>query len=218
MRVYFIRKDTGVELLWNRDEAYLFISVVPRGFHVRYVGYPFVWFSQFLYAVPSTDDARISVTVIRVTQSSVESHVVAVVDNGPGSIPDSNTPIEGHIYANYPGLGGRSRWFDDRFVAANEAERQRLGDIDHLTTYDIDNVNGWSKRNISLGMGGQSTVVVGSKFSLLVKNEATSEREYPRMSINLLRPGRAPERLWYLDGSPHRVSRSVYERTFKGPS
>ena len=195
MRVYFIRKDTGVELLWNRDEAYLFISVVPRGFHVRYVGSPFVWFSQFLYAVPSTDDERISVTVIRVTQSSVESHVVAVVDNGPGSIPDSNTPIEGHIYANYPGLGGRSRWFDDRFVAANEAERQRLGDIDHLTTYDIDNVNGWS-----------------------VKNEATSEREYPRMSINLLRPGRAPERLWYLDGSPHRVSRSVYERTFKGPS
>jgi hypothetical protein len=49
------------------------------------------------------------------------------------------------IYANYPALGGLSRWADDRFVAAIDEGRKRLGNMDHLTMLDIHNVNGWSK-------------------------------------------------------------------------
>ena len=217
LTIYFVRDDGDGGLLWNGDEAYLFISLVPRGLHVRYLGYPWMVLEQSLYAAPSPDDERISVTVIRVTESSVESHIVDVADTGPGSGPDFLTPINGHIYANYPALGGLSRWADDRFVAATDEERKRLGNMDHLTVLNIDNVNGWSKRGITPVPGIQFTVVVGNKFSLLVKNEATDPKEYPRISIDLLRPGRAPERLWYLDQTPHRVSRSVYQRTFEAP-
>lgn len=216
LKVYFIRNDSAGQLLWNSDEAYLFISAVPRGFHMRYLGYPWVMLSEALYAPPSPDDERISVTAIRVTQSSVESHVVEVVGTSPGSGPDFYTPIEGEIYANYPALGGLSRWAGDRFVAATSEERKKLGDTDHLNVLEFDNVNGWSKRRIAAGPGSRFTVVVGDKFSLLIENEATSPREYPRISVNLLRPGRASERLCYLDQTPYRVSRSVYERTFKG--
>jgi hypothetical protein len=171
-----------------------------------------VFLTQSLHAPLSPDDQCISVTVIRITESSVERHVVDVADTRPGSGPGFYTPIEGQIYANDPDLGGLSKWAGDHFVAATDEERKRLSNIDHLTLPDIDNVNGWSKR----GLGGQYTVAVGNKFSLLARNEATT-REYPRISIYLLRPAQAPERLWHLDQTPHTVSRSVYKRTFEKP-
>jgi hypothetical protein len=89
-------------LLWNGDGAYLFMSVVPRGFHVRYLGYPWMLLEQSFYAAPSPDDENISVTVIRVAESSVESHVVDVADTGPGSGPDFLAPLDGHIFSELP--------------------------------------------------------------------------------------------------------------------
>jgi hypothetical protein len=92
-----------------------------------------VFLTESLHAPLSPDDQRISVTVIRITESAVERHVVDVADTGPGSGPGFYTPIEGQIYANYPDLGGLSKWAGDHFVAATDEERKRLSNIDHLT-------------------------------------------------------------------------------------
>ena len=36
---YFVRDDSGGEVLWNSDEAYVFVHVATRGLHVTWLGY-----------------------------------------------------------------------------------------------------------------------------------------------------------------------------------
>jgi hypothetical protein len=218
LNIYFIRNDSGGDFLWNADEAYLFIPVARRGLHTSYLAYPWVLFAESLYAPPFPDDQAVSVTVIRVTQSTVERHLVNVADPSPGTTPGEYTPFEGRIYANCPELGGLCRWTGERFEAATTDEQREfgVGGIEHLKVLEIDNVNGWFKKGMP-GNGHQFTADVGGKFSLLVKNEAGDAREYPRISIYLQRPGRVPERLWYLDGTPRRVTRSAYKHAFQRP-
>ncbi|HXM62870.1 MAG TPA: hypothetical protein VN950_18555 [Terriglobales bacterium] len=216
LNIYFIRNDGSGDLLWNADEAYLFTGVTRRGLHTSYLAYPWVLFAEFFYAPPPPDDQSVSVTVIRVTQSTVERHLVNVADPSPGTTPGEYTPFEGRIYANCPKLGGLCKWTGEGFEAATTDEQRGFGGIEHLKVLEIDNVNGWSKRGMP-GNGNQFIADIGGKFSLLVRNEAGDARQYSRISIYLQRPGRVPERIWYLDGTPQWVTRSAYEHAFQRP-
>jgi len=215
LKLHFIRNDGGPELLWNADEAYVFVVVENRGFRISYLEYPWELFKELLNSPPFPDDEAASFTVIHVTAASVERYPGHV---GPdGSTPGLYTPIEGRIYANCPDLDGLCWWNGTRFEAAPDEERKRLGRIEHLTPLDFDKVDGWSKRE--RGMPGNSqefTVDFSGKFSILVKNEAVGSREYPRISISLLRASPAhAERILYIDKTPRWVSRSEYEGVFE---
>ncbi len=215
-KIYFVREDSGGEVLWNTDQAYLFIGVTRRGFHCRYLQYPWVVFQGYVGAPPPADDERTSRTVIRVTQSGVERHVLDIADNVPGASPDFYTPLDGHIYANCTGV--LCRWTGGTFETASEDENRRVG-INHLIP-DIDTeVQGWSKRGI--GAGPQSnfarlTADVGGIFTLSETSEEVGIPGYAAVAVYLKRPGQAREKIWYLDGHPRRVSKPEYEQVF-GP-
>lgn len=220
IKTYYIRNDSGQELLWSTGEAYLFINVHRRGIRVSYLEYPWLIFKEWLggfAAVRPPDDELSFVVVIHVTPSAVERHVVIVPDTAPGAAPGFYTPLEGHIYANYPGLGGLCRWADDHFERATEEERNRLGGINHLTLVDFDNDGGWSRRGVGGGVGYEFTAEVAGNFSLVVKNQAKDPREYPKISFDLLRSTQSPERIWYLDETPRGVSRSAYHQLLIRP-
>ncbi len=213
LRLYYIRNDSGGTLIWNDEEAYLLMSTAQRGLRVRYVSYPLVLLKEFFYGVTPPDDEHVIVTVVHVTASSTERHVINIVDPSPGS-PGLYTPLRGHIYADCPELGGLCRWNSDHFERATDEEQRQLDGINKLTVPNFVNVGGWSRRDAGAGPGQQFTVGVGNSFSILVKNEAKDPREYQRISVQVLRFGRVPETVWYLDETPHRVSRSSYGAAF----
>jgi hypothetical protein len=39
-KMYYVRDDSGVDIVWNNSEGYLFLSVVRRGYHFSYMAYP----------------------------------------------------------------------------------------------------------------------------------------------------------------------------------
>ena len=209
LQMYYIREDSGGDLLWSADEAYLFMGETRRGFHLSYLEYPWMMFKEYLRAPPFPNENRASLTVIRVTPNAVERHVLDV----EGNAPDLLTPVGRTIYANCQGT--LCKWSGTRFEPATEEERRRLDNINRLSAIDIENVNGWSKRGVGATSGDNHfSVELGRQATLSVKQGNVYKSAYDSASVDLLRPGQAAERLWYIDGYPHRVSKSEYEQTF----
>src|SRR5487761_1043364 len=123
-KIYFIRDDSGGDLLWNGSEAYLFMSVHRRGFQIEYLEYPWVVLKELLYGVRGPDDQRTSVMVVHITASGVDRNVVEALDEEPANTPDLYTPFEGYIYANYH--GSLRKWSGNRFETATAEEQRRL--------------------------------------------------------------------------------------------
>src|SRR5579864_8733560 len=102
-KIYVIRDDGGGDLIWNANEAYLFMGVSRRGARIGYMEYPWLLLKQLLYDVREPDDQRTSVTVIHITKSGVERHVIQVPDEQPGNTPVLYKAVENQIYANWHG-------------------------------------------------------------------------------------------------------------------
>ncbi len=130
------------------------------------------------------------------------------------------TPLEGRIYANYPELGGLCRWAGDHFEPATPEEQRRLDGIGHLTNRDIAHVdNGWSKRSVQVGPGDSDdafTIEVGNDFRLS-PSDLGGKNGDRILSINLLRPGHGPEKIWDVDLRSGRISRTEYQHVFQAP-
>jgi hypothetical protein len=209
LNIYFIREDSGGEVLWNANEAYLFIAVSRRGFRVSYLDYPFVVLKEYFHGVRLPDAERVSGIAIRVTQSVVEQHT--------GNLGLFYTPLEGQIYANCQ--GSLCRWRQDHFAPATDDEARRFDGINRLIARDFDNVNGWNKRGIAAGpqnIYARNTFDVGGRFTLLEKSQPIGRTGYAAVSIDVQRPGQAPDTIWHLDGHPRRVSKTEYEESFGG--
>jgi hypothetical protein len=213
-KIYIIRDDSGGDLLWNSNEAYLFMDVRRRGFEMRYLEYPWVMLQEFFYGVRGINDQRTSVTVIHITASGVERHVVEASDEEQANTPDFLTPLQGYIYANYH--GSLCKWTGNKFETATEEEQRRLGGTNRLIEENME--RGWSKR----GFGEESSnyefaVDVGGKFSLQVTNKVTGKGNHAMVSVGLIRPGQTPEGIWHLDGRPKWVGRAEYKHVFEKP-
>ena len=113
LKIYYVREDSAGWLLWNANEAYLFMSVHPRGYHFTYFEYPFALLRQYFNAPPFPDDERVSVVVIRVTSSAIERHDVDI-GKGDAHEPDFYTTFGEGIYANCQGV--LCRWTGSGFV------------------------------------------------------------------------------------------------------
>jgi hypothetical protein len=217
VNVYLLREDSDGELLWSPNEAYLFLGVAHRGAHMDYLEYPWMIFRESVGGVSAPNSERQSVTVIHITPSGLEKHVIEVAAAPPGSWPGMYTPFKGQIYANYPEIGGLSRWAGDHFEAATAEEQQRFGGFSRLSAVDFTNVDGWSKHGIGGGpqdLFARSTIDVSGRFTISEKSEPVGHTGYAAVSIYLQRPSALPERIWYLDGHPRRVSRAEYEHAF----
>jgi hypothetical protein len=116
-KMYFIRNDSGGNLLWNGSEAYLFIDVRHRGFQIGYLEYPWIVAKELLYGVRAPDDQRTSVTVVHITASGVARNVVEASDEEQANTPDlykhrskaAFTRTTMDLSVNGPGTNSRRR-------------------------------------------------------------------------------------------------------------
>ena len=90
--LYYLRDDSGGQLLWNADEAYLFMTVARRGVRLSYLEYRTV-LKEWLNAPAFPTNQRVFLSVIRVTPSGIERHVGKVVGE-TADIPDFFTPLD----------------------------------------------------------------------------------------------------------------------------
>jgi hypothetical protein len=150
-KIYAFRDDCGGYLLWNADEAYLFIGVARQGFRISYLEYPWVILKESLYGVRLPDDQRTSVTVVHITASGVEHHVVEMLDEQPPNNPILYTRLQGNIYANCEGY--LCKWTGNKFEVATEEEQHRLGGTSQLVEKNME--KGWSQR----GFGGRRQII-----------------------------------------------------------
>ncbi|MBZ5606808.1 MAG: hypothetical protein LAP38_01010 [Acidobacteriia bacterium] len=240
-KVYFIRENSVGYVMWNPREAFFFIHTGKDGLYVSGLGYPWYKFKQYLggfAAVELPDDQRVSLVVFRVTPIGVEHHMVRVdrgAHGGPGRDADKYTPLDDRIYAYCPEVigsfmqdghlvakdpnDGLCRWTGDHFEKATEEERQRLGGVSRLTMGDFENnEDGWSRRAFGAEqMDRRFTIDMGDKCRLAVNNVVTRPGN-SSITIDLLLPGKTPERIGVFEAREGRVSKSEYQHTFQSPS
>lgn len=209
-QVYTIREDGGADLLWNDNEAYLFVYDNYRGFRTNYLTYPWIIVKQYLfYAPPDPDDEHVSAAVFHITSAGIERYSL---DSAGSSL---QTPFEGKIYANCH--GSLCKWAGTHFEPASEEERRMLDGLNRLAPNDIDGgPDGWSKRRIGLALHDyQFSVGVGKEDKLEINVTNDRKAAFSRMSVDLLRPSHSPEQVWYHDGYPRWVTKAEYERLFQ---
>jgi hypothetical protein len=169
---------------------------------------------ELLGGVYMAEDSRVSTTVIRVTPSAVQQYVI---DFGkePGDAPMFLTPFDDGIYAICPGVV-LCKWEGNTFRPATDDEQRQHDGIDRLFRGDNNNqtVNGWSVRALRDSPGDQFSVELGPKMRIVATNTATSDRQFIKMFVEVLRSGQAGEKLYSTDASPRRVSKSEYEHLF----
>jgi hypothetical protein len=217
LKVHYIRDDSGAELFWRADEAYLFVGTGHTGYCVSYLVYPWVVLKEYLHAPPSPADQLVSTTVIRMTPSAVERHVVAYGER-TSNAPLFLTPFDDGFYAMCPGAI-LCKWTGSGFDSATEEEQRRLDGTNRLIRGDMNNIiNGWHVHYAGRSPGDHFEVEVGKNSMIAVKNQATDVRAYPWISVDLLRPGQPPESLYDVNGTPRRVSKAEYERVFPKPN
>ena len=236
-RIYTISELNGGCVLWNGRDAYFFIKVDDRGYNATHLKYPWILFKRHViggFAAEFPNDERGSLIVIHVTSVRIERHIRGLDRTEPGSNgsdPYRFTPLEGHIYASCPWLighfmqdghlvgkdmdDGLCRWADDRFEKATEEDKRRLGDISRLTKADFENDDGgWSRRELGAGPAERKfTIHLGDGFQLSVNNVARGDGG-GTISIDLLRPGKASERIGDFDAHDRRVSKAEYLHVF----
>jgi hypothetical protein len=214
LRLYIMRDDGGGQILWNENEAYLFLSMAHRGFKMNYAEYAWVSFKQYFGGMPFPNDQHVFITVIRITPSGIERHLVDTLSADPGAGPQRFTPLKGTIYANCDGI--LCKWTGEGFASATVVEQRDLGGIANLSATDFRNVNGWSKVSVGkASVGHEVSIEMNNHSTLVVRNRSTDRDAYPSASIDLLRKGQPDEQVWHIDGHPHRVSRAKYDETFR---
>jgi hypothetical protein len=210
LKIYYIRDESGGQVLWNSNEAYLVIHVHRSGFRVRYLEYPWVRLREYLHGVRLPDDERLAVNVIHVTSSTTDRESG---DFGRSTNPpDFITPSDGHIYANCQGV--LCKWSGTHFEPATEKQKQNFDGINHLLS-DIDGESdGWSKRGFGGGRNYEFRADAGGHFIISVKETAPQNLGYTVLSIYLQRAGQPPERIWYGSSIPRRVTWAAYRELF----
>jgi hypothetical protein len=207
-----IRNDNGGTILWNDNEAYLFMTEVRRGYRLTWPGYALAALRQWLNAPPAPSDQKVLFTVIHVTPSGVERHLQVL----PGSLsipPHFFTPVGASIYAFSEGTV--YKWNGQRFDPAPSEERRKIGGLEHLSSDSDNTVNGWSKRGVGqVSTDSQFSVAIGKNLALRIiqGNVYRSLTDSPTV---LLEPsGQPPTELWHVNGDPKIVSKKTYSLAF----
>jgi len=201
--------DHAGQILWNADEAYLFIQVGRNGWRGSYLRYVVRLANNFLFQAgsPPTETRR-AIQVFTLTSDGVEAYPIP--ETGIGGL----TNFAGNIYAREGGM--LIRWTGRSFVRSTDEEDQRFRAATTKAGANFDNVNGWSGRSNVLNRAFGDTefkLVVGGRQLSLIAHISSYPEQWK--AIDIKRPGREPQRVWYQDQSGKYVSRKEYEAFFK---
>jgi hypothetical protein len=205
MNVYLVRIDCGGGgLLWKGDTAYMFMGDCKAGVKMSLIRYLMEPIMEYFHAPAVPEHSKFVLTAFRVSPAGVERYVSQT------DLSDLST-IGSEIYARCP--GGVCKWTGDRFVLIAAEEEKRLFGNSTLSRGEFTNVNGWSKRGIQSSALYQETI----HYELPVElNEelSLSVRGSNPVSVDVLRRGRPPERIWYHEQGFRRVKKTEYEQVF----
>jgi hypothetical protein len=213
-RVYLTLDGAHGTILWNANEAYLFIDIRRIGHEMSVVRFPLFWIASRLGVVSEANDESGRLVVIRVSGSEVNQHEQGISYRPPGAEPGQYTPRQGRIYANYPALGGLCFWSGDHFEPAPAEQRRGFNGINGLTQKDFD--LGWASREFTVGPGDaddRSTIDVGNNFRLVVSDLSAKDADRT-LSVDLLRSGQRAARIWSVDLHWGRIRGMEYTRIF----
>jgi hypothetical protein len=219
--IYYIRDDSGGNLIWSSDQAYIFITVVHRGYRMTCLRYVVEFLRELIpFGASSPEDKSSSAVVFRIAPGNLRRF-----DFDDMNL-DSPDAIGQNIYVgNAENNGGLLKWSGDHFERASVDEQSALqtarasGRIPAGPGYE--NVDGWSKCAAAGKVGTNAlhtyveedarvVIQLNSKPTTLVMNSGFITHQ---ALIDLIRPGEASKRIWYLNQRTHRVTRDDYRHT-----
>ena len=201
-------KNSGLAL-WNSNEAYFFVGTSALGYRLRVLDYAIEPLRQYFDApTPSTDNVS-ALAIIRVTPSAIERF-----EPGAHVFLSKVTPLSNGIYAD---CGARPcKWIGTEFQLISEAENKEIGGESRLTNDDFSNVEGWSRRRFWVWPVGDRRQPYAFSLILSDGTKLTVSGGNP-VSIDVQRPGRPAENIWYHKQESRTVSFEDYERRFRRP-
>ncbi len=215
-KIYVVRGSAGGVLYWNANEALLFMGGGNSGARMSYLRYAFDPLLSAVRVVRPPDDERCTHSVvIRVTDKDVQRYETDLYQyTGEPSCGFHYDLFGGHFYAaDWPKLW---KWSGTRFERPTPEEYGafatatfRPKNVTH--PWEFDNVDGWSMRALAQTPPRYELTLNGQPLTLVFSGETWPPKP---LSLDFIRPGQAPQRIWTFDGLPHRVSRSEYERIF----
>lgn len=204
VKLDFIKDEGGGGyILWKDDQAFLFMGGSPIGYRMSVVRYLVEPILELFHAVALPADETSILTVVRITPAGVER-------SEQGSIVGyyDISPIHDQIYARC--AGGICVLSGMRFQLLSDWDEQRTGS---LSRTDFESPKGWSRRTIWPAHVGEKTAPYEFSISLS-DGENLLVRGGNPVSVDLLRPNHAPERVWYHEQRTRRVSKAEYEKVF----
>ncbi len=207
LEVHVVRPAAGLgQLLWDDDEAFLFIEETVDGLRMPYLQYGAAAVPAYLLGFqPSSRDQKSTRTIIRITAQSEEVHVLRM-PHGPFSL----RPLGHRVYARVNGVP--MRWSGSRFEPADVNE---WAETVRLPSSDFSNVNGWSNRSDVLHRGIGET-----RYWLRLGGEAVDVINVNNFfekfnAIDIQRNGAARKRLWSIDSNIKWVGQEQYLAAFR---
>jgi hypothetical protein len=207
LELHFVDDAADGVLLWNSQEAYLFVGLSRDGYHLTAIHCLVALIPAFFGVPRARDDTRSFTIVFRVTPAGVEKHVVPDV-GFRAYIPNGET-----IYA-WDG-GPLSRWAGTYFekVDPDEPRRFLLDENALFSKKDFTDANGWSVRH-SLRNWPSEIELQGERVKFLTKiNDWPTTRKEVSLDIQL--PSGTSQTVLRAKSWPHLVSKSEYDHTFE---
>lgn len=195
---YGVQQFADGELLWNADEADVFIDLGRLGYRLNGFTILFGTLKAFFWVSVPPDDKGQSGLVVRITPKGVDSFRV---DHSQVGIM---TVFEGHPYRP------PWKWTGNAFEKATQDEQGRYAASQHPYG-QFSNVDGWSRRCCvfasGLGERKQLQVKLGAE-DVVVRFLATNDSK----AIELERSGRPAQQIWSIDQRDRWVSYEEYQR------
>jgi hypothetical protein len=208
-------KETGAQLLWSPDEAYLFVGTKQVGWRFSYLRLVGEVVLQFVGIITPPQDSKPTTMMFRITPNGIERHVLDNTELAPQYI----------VFESRVRIGPRWQWTGSQFERTTPNEERRLAGAMPRTpsvfparSGDYVNVDGWSSRHflpmrvprdgwtLPFSLGGQPA-------TLTVLNETLES-----IDIDLQRGNRQRERLLSLDERLRSVSQAEYRTLLSSPS
>ena len=200
----------GGVLMWNSDEAYLFLGWGCAGYRITGFEYLFSNIPAY-FGVPRTvDDNRLSMVVIRITPTGVERYVTAPYQMYHPFL--AYTPRGKTIYAS-DGGAALWKWAGTHFEKLSPEEQQKVA-VDQTVfspSEDYTNVSGWSSRHSVASWPSEFKIELQGKPVTFLTKQNSSGKE---LSIELRLPSGASQMALHVKRDFHLVSKSQHGRAF----
>jgi hypothetical protein len=201
------------EIVWDRQEAYVFINASRLGWRSNYMAWlrrQVVWHAN---GIVLPDTRRDSVVVIHITGEGVTNVEL------PDIVVSTVGVIDGALYAT--DAHAIRRWVGNRFEAVGDKDNAIRNAIIRCASEDCRTADegGWSRRCCLFAKDGDYSDVrlefSGEAYTLKLLRHVGPDY----IQVEIVKPKRSPQLIWYRDEDARRgVTEAEYVDFFKTAS